>query len=304
MKVWKEKERYSGDIVDCLTVILPTKGCSWDACLMCSYTLDSSRSATQEEVFGEFLRAVEGRSAEVLKIFTSGSFFDDREVSRETRERIYSKAVEMGFKKLVVESRPEFITEGVAEEIENAGIEVEVGIGLETSNDDLRDLLINKGFSFEDFVTASEILRGVARVKAYLLMKPPLLSEREAIDDVLRSVKDVSSYADVISLNLMTVHRKTYVEKLWQMKVYRPPWLWSAVKVLESAGTEIICDPVAGGKSRGPHNCYVCDDRVVSEIRLFSLTQDRNVFKTECECREQWELSLEAEEITDVFLFP
>ncbi|WP_457590450.1 archaeosine biosynthesis radical SAM protein RaSEA [Geoglobus sp.] len=303
--MWREKERFNGEIVDCLTVILPTKGCSWDSCYMCSYTLDSDRGATQEGIYRELVRALERKGeAEVLKIFTSGSFFDDREVSRETRKRIYSTARERGFRKLVVESRPEFINEDVIEEVEEAGIELEVGIGLETSSDTYRKLLINKGFTFDDFVRASRILRKAARVKAYLLMKPPLLTEREAIEDVLRSVRDVSGYADVVSLNLMTVHRKTYVERLWQKGAYRPPWLWSAVEVLKKAGAEVMCDPVAGGKRRGPHNCFECDGSVVEEIRLFSLTQDRGVFKTECQCIEQWEMSLEAEEITDIFLFP
>ncbi|WP_456478743.1 archaeosine biosynthesis radical SAM protein RaSEA [Geoglobus ahangari] len=304
MKAWVEKERLHGEVVDCLTIILPTRGCAWDSCHMCSYTLDSRRDASQEEVYGSFLKALERGRGEVLKIFTSGSFFDDREVSGETRRRIYEKALEEGFRKLVVESRPEFVREEIVEEIEEAGIEVEVGIGLETSSDEYRSLLINKGFTFQDFVRASEMLRRVARVKAYLLMKPPLLTEREAIEDVLRSIRDVKGHADIVSLNLMTVHRKTLVERLWQRGAYRPPWLWSAVEVLKNADMEIVCDPVAGGKSRGPHNCFKCDERVAEEIRRFSLTQDKGVFETECECRERWELSLEAERLTDIFLFP
>jgi len=304
LRAWVEKERYDGEVVDCLTVILPTVGCSWDSCYMCSYTLDSDKNATQKSIFREFLNAVKSKKAEILKIFTSGSFFDEREVSRETREKIYKKALEFGFRKVVVESRPEFIDERVAEEIENSGMEVEVGIGVETSNDLYREYLINKGFSFDEFVRASKILKDVAKIKAYLLLKPPFLTEKEAVKDVLKSIMDVRDYADVISLNLMTVHKNTVVERMWLKGAYRPPWLWSAVEILKRAEGYIICDPVGGGKKRGPHNCFKCDRDVVKEIKLFSLSQDKKVFKKECECFELWKLSMNAEELTDLFIFP
>ncbi len=303
MKTWIEKERFDDEIVDCLTVILPTKGCSWDSCHMCSYTSDSPRDATQEKILAELFRAVERKSGQIIKIFTSGSFFDSREIEKETRQKIFKKIQEKGFRKIIVESRPEFITEETVKEISLLDVEVEVGIGLETSNDVYRAELINKGFTFQDFVEASKMLREVARVKAYLLLKPPLLTEKESIEDILKSLNDVKRFADIVSLNLMTVHSKTPVESLYLKGLYRPPWLWSAVDILKKSDAEIICDPVAGGKKRGPHNCFRCDGDVVREIRKFSLTQNRDVFKKECECRERWEMSLHAEELTETFIF-
>jgi len=303
LRLWVEKERFDGDIVDCLTVILPTRGCSWDSCYMCSYSSDSPRDATQEKILAELFRAVERKSGQIIKIFTSGSFFDSREIEKETRQKIFKKIQEKGFRKIIVESRPEFITEETVKEISLLDVEVEVGIGLETSNDVYRAELINKGFTFQDFVEASKMLREVARVKAYLLLKPPLLTEKESIEDILKSLNDVKRFADIVSLNLMTIHSKTPVESLYLRGLYRPPWLWSAVEILKKSDTEIICDPVAGGKKRGPHNCFRCDRDVVREIREFSLTQKKNVFERECECIERWRLSLNAEQLTGSFIF-
>ena len=304
LKAWIEKERFHGEIVNCLTLILQTRGCSWRKCYMCSYYLDAKEDANPEADLNGILEKKKNK-AEIIKIFTSGSFFDDRELDRDLRKRIYEKLKRKGFKKLIVESRPEFINEETAKEIREAGIEIEVGIGVETSNDYYREKLINKGFSFSDFVEASKIVRDAGgRVKAYLLLKPPLLSEKEALDDILKSIEDVRPHSDIISLNLMTVHRKTLVERLWKAGIYRPPWLWSAVEILKKAETEIICDPVAAGKIRGPHNCFKCDGRVAEEIREFSLTQDKSVFKTECECKKIWELCLKGEVITDAPLTP
>ncbi len=304
LKAWIEKERYNGQIVDCLTLILPTRGCSWGKCYMCSYYLEAKRDATPKYIETELDRLLEKKKADLIKIFTSGSFFDDNELNKDLRKRIYDKLRRKGFKKLIVESRPEFISEDTAREIQEAGIEVEVGIGVETSNDYYREKLINKGFTFNDFVEASKILREVGRVKVYLLLKPPLLSEKEAIDDVLKSIEDVQPHSDIISLNLMTIHKRTLVERLWKLGAYRPPWLWSAVEILKKANVEIICDPVAAGKIRGPHNCFKCDNQVAKEIKEFSLTQDKGVFKTECECKKIWKLCLKGELITDAPLTP
>ncbi len=304
MKAWVEKERLDGEIVDCLTVILSTRGCSWDSCYMCSYTSESDRNATQEKIYSEFLKAIQKREVDMIKIFTSGSFFDEREVERDTREKIYRKVRERGFRRLVVESRPEFVNDAIADEISDSGIDFEVGMGVETSNDDYRLRLINKGFTFRDFIEASRILRKVGRVKAYLLLKPPLLTEKGAIDDIMRSIDDVKPYADIVSLNLMTVHSNTRVEELYMRGLYRPPWLWSAVEILRKAGIEVICDPVAGGKKRGPHNCFSCDRDVVKEIREFSLTQNKSVFRTDCECIERWRTAINSEELTECSVFP
>ena len=62
----------------------------------------------------------------------------------------------------------------------------ELAFGLETSSDRIRKDSINKGFTFKDFVRAAEIAKkyGVT-IKAYLMLKPLFLSERQAIEDIL-----------------------------------------------------------------------------------------------------------------------
>ncbi len=300
-KIWWEKERINGEIVDCLTVILRTRGCSWNACNMCSYT-SFAYPADEEELRAQ-LRYALSENAEVVKIFTSGSFFDDREVPRGVRLEVAERVRDMGAKKLIVESRPEFITEDVLDDFR--GVNLEVGIGLESADDFVRNVCINKGFNFEDFEQAAKILKNRGfRVKCYLLLKPPFLSEREAIDDVLSSVERVRDLANVISVNPTNVQKGTLVEKLWYAGFYRPPWLWSAVEVLKRAeNVDIICDPVAAGKRRGAHNCGKCDGAVAKAIREFSLTQDKSKLSVECSCKTRWKKALELESYSRIPLF-
>lgn len=302
LKLWREKERFKGEAKDCLTAIIKTRGCSWKKCYMCSYWSES-RALSDDALKFQIDQIFEKiGDIEILKIFTSGSFLDEREISPELRAYLMDRCRESGIKKLIIESRPEFIEVEKLEDFK--GVELEVGIGLETANDFVRELCINKGFNYSDFERSAKILKQEGfRVKCYLLLKPPFLSEKEAIEDIIESAEKVKRYADVISINLMNVQRGTIVERLWERGLYRPPWLWSALEVLKKISAEVICDPVAGGKIRGPHNCGRCDNEMVRAIKLFSLTQDKNLLEIECRCRKIWLKSLELEDHARVPLF-
>ncbi|WP_457548480.1 archaeosine biosynthesis radical SAM protein RaSEA [Archaeoglobus sp.] len=296
--VWIEKERLYGEVVDCLTVILRTRGCSWNRCLMCGYKKDTDPRVTNRSLKKQLEKALKKGKAKILKIFTSGSFF---ELDKEFRDFVYYKVSRMGFEKLIVESRPEFVYR-VEEDLEKIEFELEVGIGLETSNDFVREHCINKGFTFEDFKEASKFLKSKGfRVKVYLLLRPPFLSEREAIEDAIKSIEDVKDLADVVSLNPTNVQSGTYLEGLWRWGIYRPPWLWSVVEVLKNSNLEIVSDPVGAGSLRGPHNCGKCDKAVARAIREFSLYQDLSVFENlSCRCLKLWKKVLELENYSRV----
>ncbi len=309
VRVWREKERLEGQIVDALTAVITTRGCRWDKCLMCGYTADSAAVDMREvdRQLEEVAERVRKEGVKVVKVFTSGSFFDEVEVRRDIRERFYS-LLKGRVEKLVVESRPEFLNGDVVDEIEDLPFSVEVGIGLESANDAVRNACVNKGFSFRDFRRAAEMLREAdVRVKCYLLLKPPFLSEGESIEDVVKSVEAVRDLVDVISINPTNVQKGTVVERLWKSKLYRPPWLWSVVEVLRTSlmiveGVDVISDPVAAGKRRGAHNCGKCDDAVAREIRKASLTQKPN-FKARCGCIEKWRCAVELESYARVPMF-
>jgi radical SAM enzyme (TIGR01210 family) len=253
---WTGMDLLNGDIVPSLTVVLTTKGCSWarrDGCTMCGYNIDSNPYTQASDIQKQFNQVIAryGKAFKIVKLFTSGSFFDQDEVPIDVRDAILSEL--SGMPKVIVESRPEFVTPEICEDVARKNEHIEVAIGLETSSDGVRNNCINKGFSFRDFVRASETASGHGfTVKAYLLLKPPFLTEREAMEDALQSVRDAAPHADTISLNLCNVQKGTLVEALWKKGLYRPPWLWTAVEVLKRTQetATVICDPVGGGKRR------------------------------------------------------
>ncbi len=295
--VWTSKDLLGNRVVSALTIILRTAGCKWNRCTMCSYSSESA-PAKANELLSQFDHAMLRLTDEkMVKIYTSGSFLDPCEVPEDVREKILDSLCESGIERLVIETRPEYVgSDGIEGCL--SMIDTEFAIGLETSNDMIREKLINKGFSFQEFAQASQLIhdRG-GRVKAYLLLKPPLLNEGNAIRDAISSANAVRSHADIISLNLCNVQRNTFVERLWERNEYRPPWLWSALEVLKESPRPIICDPVAAGAKRGPHNCGLCDSDVAKAIRKQSLTQNSDIFDDlDCRCKKAWRKMILLEE--------
>ena len=308
--VWTGKDLLDGKPISALTVIFQTSGCRWNNCTMCGYVYDSAqKSPSHDELMKQFEYAMSRCKDDefILKIFTSGSFLDDGEIPSDTRKEMLSRLGADGrVKKVIAETRPEYVTEEkLSESIAALGKRFEVAIGLETSSDMIRKDCINKGFTFSDFVRATEAAKKEgATVKAYLLLKPPFLSEGTAINDMIQSINDAAPYAGTISVNLCNVQKGTLVDEMFERGDYRPPWLWSAVEALKKGkasnpDTILMSDPVGAGSARGPRNCGKCDKDVAEAIRSFSLSQDTGVFDNlDCECRELWKKVVELEDYT------
>jgi hypothetical protein len=298
--VWSSQDLLNGQPVKSLTIILRTVGCRWNRCTMCGYASEGA-PATAEDLMVQFNAAMKKLSGDdrVVKIYTSGSFLDPLEMPEEARAKILEDLQSRGIEKLVIESRPEYITQNRVEECLSS-IKTEFAIGLETANDLIRQKIIRKGFTFQEFIDAAMTVHDMGgKVKAYLLLKPPFLSEGAAIRDAIISAKAARQHADILSLNLCNIQRGTVVERLWEHGEYRPPWLWSAVEVLKNVSYPIICDPVGAGARRGPHNCGECDAAIAKAIRSHDLTQDPGIFNDlDCNCKVAWQKIVELEEQT------
>ena len=323
-RVWLDQDNTPDGVVDSLTIILNTGGCRWaraGGCTMCGYVAESVEGGsvahedllTQVEACLDHERAHadeltgDRTTAAQVKIYTSGSFLDEREVPAETREAIAETFADRD--RIVVESLPDFVDREKVTDFTSRGLATDVAIGLETATDRVRHDCVNKYFDFEAFEAAAEAVAGVdaeqdqasAGIKAYLLMKPPFLTEQEAIDDMIASVERCAAVegCHTVSMNPCNVQRHTMVEDLFHDDGYRPPWLWTVAAVLEQTADEdviVVSDPVGHGSDRGPHNCGECDDRVQRAIKDFDLRQDPSVFEeVSCACERTWDLVRERE---------
>ena len=315
---WVSQSRIGCDVGRALSVVLATQGCSHargdsGGCTMCSYLLDgASKTVSTEDLVVQFQNAMtslEGlRSPISVKVYTSGSFLDPDEVPLVARSKILRAIAEdERIRQVVLESRPEYVTDEAAGLVRKIldDREIEMGIGLESVDDGVRYLCINKGFSLSEFETAlnTAAVHDIG-TRAYVLIKPPFLTERDALLDSTRTIIDAAKMgATTVSVNPVNVQKHTLVEQMWSRGAYRPPWLWTVTEALRqsrvqvSSEVNIVCDPVAAGKHRGAHNCGKCDDAFVKAIRQFSLDQIPTHFEgLECGCRHQWMHALEHED--------
>jgi radical SAM enzyme (TIGR01210 family) len=303
-RVWLDEDNTPDGVYDSLTIILNTGGCRWaraGGCTMCGYvaeSVDGGRVAhedllTQVEAALAHEREHAPGPAGQVKIYTSGSFLDEREIPPETRRAIAETFADRD--RIVVESLPDFIDAEKIGDFTDRGLATDVAVGLETATDRVRHDCVNKYFDFAEFERAADdAIDAGAGVKAYLLLKPPFLSEAEAIADMESSIRRCAGVTGchTVSMNPCNVQRHTMVEELFHDDGYRPPWLWSVCAVLEStadADVLVVSDPVGGGSDRGPHNCGECDERVQRAIKDFDLRQDPNVFEqVSCDCERTW----------------
>ncbi|MHA1135252.1 MAG: archaeosine biosynthesis radical SAM protein RaSEA [Candidatus Thorarchaeota archaeon] len=317
---WTIQARIGTKTGTALSIVLSTEGCahargSEGGCTMCSYLLDgTSMNPTSDEFLNQFVEAmkkVEKASAPIsVKIYTSGSFLDSEEIPTEARNRILAEiASDERIIEVVLESRPEYVQDSILEEVRSllGNRSVELAMGLESSSDQIRSLCVNKNFDFTAFRKAVDIGKKYnIGTRAYVLLKPPFLTERDALLDAQKTISDaIRAGVTTVSLNPVNIQSNTLVESLWKKQRYRSPWLWSVVEVLRYAHdaaegmTRVVCDPAAAGKKRGTHNCGKCDKSIVNAIREFSLNQKVTVFDgLKCDCKSLWNYTFTHEDVS------
>lgn len=311
---WSEPDCYHDDIVNAFVIILRTRGCSWmfqSGCTMCGYFNDSMlTNVTSEQLINQYKHAMKQYKNEaIIKIFTSGSFLDTKEIPKNVQNYICSDLNKKA-KKIAVESRPQFVKKHTIDRFKKnlTETELDIGIGLETSQDFIRNHAINKGFTYNEYLNAVHCIHENGfSVKTYILIKPPFLTEKETIKDVKKTIDKVLIHAtnkDILSFNPTSVQKNTLVEYLWRRNQYRPPWLWSIINILEYGAHKtkkirLQCDITGGGKKRGAHNCFTCDQNVLHAIKDFSLHQNPDVFQNiNCYCQQLWHDQLNLEQST------
>ncbi|NHJ32313.1 MAG: TIGR01210 family radical SAM protein [Asgard group archaeon] len=321
---WIEDDRLISGPGKALVIILNSRGCEWGlgingGCSMCGYSnetsaIDISANNLVTQVKGA-LEKSSTKEFQSIKIFNSGSFLDTTEIPVEAQTKILSMINELeSVSEVIVESRPEFVTQKILKNLRKTldkNKQLEIGIGLETSNDLVRINNINKGFLFKDYKEAVKIaLSENTRVKTYLLLKPPFLTEKEAISDTVQSaIAAIKSGSRSISINPINVQSGTFVYNLWRNGIYRPPWFWTLKSVLleiwkqinkqklDQKVDRILSDPSGAGTRRGIHNCYKCNKDFNKTIKEYSLNQDYTMLnKIFCSCQNLWLNLLKQEE--------
>ena len=285
------------------TVIFRTRGCVWwwkSGCTFCGYFNDVRDDVTADDLFAQWeeskRRLDDFEGCSMVKVYTSGTFFEDRENPPEWQEAILKETHERDLH-LVIEAQAQMCTPEKLAWVAERHPGCTVAIGLEAYDDTVLRFHVNKGFSTKQWHRSIDMLReNGLRVKTYLLFKPPFMSEGDALQHTSKWISQVAPLSDDVSVNPMNIQKRTIVERLFRNREYRPPWLWSLVEMLEQvhddvlrADARIIVHPTAGGRIRGAHNCGACDMDIVAAIERYSVSGDIGEFAgLDCDCKRVW----------------
>jgi len=183
-----EKEcTISGKIEDTGIIFLTNRECPFH-CLMC----DLWKNTTDESVaIGSIPKQIELALVQMpdvkhLKLYNNGSFFDGRAIPEEDYKEIASLLKNL--ETVIVESHPRLINEKCLNFRDMLRPELNVALGLETVNPEILKKL-NKQMTAEDFRNSVSFLtnHGI-HSRAFILLRPPLLSESDGIYWAERSI--------------------------------------------------------------------------------------------------------------------
>ncbi len=296
-----------GTFCTAATVILRTRGCQWwwkSGCTFCGYFNDVRDDVTSLNLHAQWAHAKaelnDFEGCDMIKVYTSGTFFEDEENPPDWQETVLKETYAMG-KHLIVEAQAHLCHPEKMAAVAECHPGCTVAIGLEAFDDEVLKFHCNKGFRIKTWQKAVKTLQDNGlRAKTYLLFKPPFMSEGDALHHTAKWIREVAEDSDEISVNPMNIQKRTIVDRLFRHREYRPPWLWSLVQMIHDvhedihpengeAKTRLIVHPTAAGSIRGAHNCGQCDKHVAAAIERYSVSGSLLEFEgITCECKAIW----------------
>ncbi|GMQ55842.1 radical SAM protein [Vallitalea sediminicola] len=300
-----------GEAIKRAIITLRGNGCEWareqnGGCTMCGHLSGSSRGTkiSEEKIkkqFDDSMESFDFSRHPMLCLYNGGSFLNENEISKELRQYMFKRISEVtDIKTLIIESRPIHVTDEVLDEIERLlpNIVVEVGIGLESSNDIVRNVILNKGTELEEYEKVSaKFKHRKIKLLMYVLIKAPFLTEREAIDDAIATIEFAHKIGvDNISLEPVSIQEETFIDYLSKLGHYRAPWIWTVFEIIKKTYHLGLLMRIGGFQffpipKQYTSNCPDCDEEMILKIKEFNETNDIKVIeglKCKSGCDKKW----------------
>lgn len=308
----KRKSLYKGNMVDRIVFFLKGTGCSQimknGGCTCCGfYSISNLGVKIEDEFYKEKITEIVNdknnkiSDYKIVCLYNDGSILNEEEFSFDVL--IYMIEVLNSVKeieKIVIESKVSDITGEKLEKIrQSTDKDFEITIGYESSDEDVRQLCVNRPFTNKQFAEKVSIAKqyGISIVPL-LMVKPAFLSEKEAVEDFINSLVFLEQYdLERIDMELPTVMKDTLNYDLWLIGRYKPITFWSVITILREKGARGLKTPlyispmvysVAAKDKAG--NCKKCSDKIYNLFKEYNKTGDASLFDgINCECKEEWE---------------
>lgn len=287
-----------------LVVTVNPTGCGWGkrggGCVMCGHYLARiERPPEVVELTAEWDRVVETLKAgeiPILCLYNGGNVLNPDELPMEGLVDLCGRLSRLPFfRRLVIESRPEFITPGRIQALTGALAarqSLALGLGVETANDDVRRLCLNKGLHWDD--CAQAVRTAGCPFRFYLFFGAPFLTEAERLTDAYLSLIRFQELApEEVHVEAATIQRGTLLNRLWRNDFYDLPSLWSLIFLLRALPSGIR--PYMGPFNhfpmpyQVPTTCGHCAGQVGAAFDEYNRSLDRAAFdRLSCHCLDSW----------------
>lgn len=237
----------------------------------------------------------------IICLYNDGSMLKEEEISFQVVFNVIKQLSTIStVKKIVLEAKLEDIDEEKLILLRSiTDKEIEIAVGFESANPIVRDVCINKSFELKIFEEKVNITKKYKiSLIPLLMLKPPFLTEEEAINDYIDSLIYLEKFGlSRIDMELPTIELYTLMNELWKQRLYTPAKLWSVIKIIEirsqlNISTPLYISPTnysvqAEAKAS---NCDICSNDIYLAFEEFNLTGDSLVFqKFNCLCKQEWE---------------
>ncbi|MGQ4913285.1 MAG: radical SAM protein [Candidatus Asgardarchaeia archaeon] len=202
------------------SIVLERGKCFWGKCYFCGWGKKVVERSIEEvkRIFDKFISSK--RDIERLKIFSSGSFLDPKQFPEELQDYIFRKADEYGIKEIIIESRPEFITENTVSRLSQYKVKITVAMGLEVADNEALKIL-NKGMTVEQYIRAATLLKKYGLgVRTYVLVNPH--SKIRSPEYVHKTIEFALKYSDSIVVINTYPHKNSDLWEDWINGKWRP----------------------------------------------------------------------------------
>lgn len=302
----------NGKLVSKLILFLRGTGCSSiqsnGGCTFCGFysATNLGIKLTEKNFMNQFKAGLESNksfldSLPIVSIYNDGSMLAESEIGFSVLLKMVEELSSLpNLKRITIESRVSDIKEEKLKKLRaSTDKEIEIAFGFESSNPMIRKLCINKNFSNTVLVKKIQMMQesGIRPV-ALVMIKPPFLTEVEAIQDSIESLKFLENTGvERIDFELPTIEEFTLSHELWKCGSYKPIYFWSLVEILRARETNHLLKPVYISPPNYTvqslavsSNCEICDPLFINLFTKFNESNQSLVFSgVDCSCKEGWE---------------
>jgi archaeosine synthase beta-subunit len=231
---WLVEKEYTkgGKAEETGIIFLTNRECPFH-CLMCDLWKNTTDFSVESGSIPQQIEWALQRMPKVrhIKLYNSGSFFDTRAIPESDYPQI--AALLEDFETVIVECHPKLISDKILLFRDMLQPELQIAMGLETVNKEVL-MRLNKQMTIDDFRNAADfLLINNIPSRAFILIKPPFMTEDEGIFWAERSI-DFAFACGIESCTVIPVRGGNgAMELLKKNGDFNPPEIQSIESVLE-----------------------------------------------------------------------